>query len=187
MGMTDNIAPARVVAVARGRGHDFSKPLVEQVLLVAGLGIEGDAHQGATVKHRSRVAVDPTQPNLRQVHLIHAERFDELAERGFAVGPGQLGENITTRGVDLLALPRGAVLRIGAAAEIEITGLRTPCDQIDRFQQGLLAAVLDRGPNGELIRKSGIMAIVRNGGTVRSDDPISVELPPLPHHPLDRV
>jgi MOSC domain-containing protein YiiM len=176
----------KVVAVARGKGHDFSKPLVDEVLLVAGLGIEGDAHQGVTVKHRSRVAMDPTQPNLRQVHLIHAELFDELADRGFQVSPGDLGENITTRGVDLLGLPRGAVLRIGGAA-VEVTGLRNPCAQIDNFQKGLLAAVLDRGPNGELIRKSGVMAIVLAGGPVRADDRIEVELPPLPHFPLERV
>ncbi len=177
----------RVVAVARGKGHDFSKPLVDQVMLIAGAGVEGDAHQGVTVKHRSRVAIDPTQPNLRQVHLIHAELFDELAERGFRVSPGDLGENITTRGIDLLALPRGAVLRIGDAARIEVTGLRNPCAQIDNFQKGLLKAVLDHGPNGELIRKSGIMGIVLTGGLVRPDDAITIALPPLPHEPLDRV
>lgn len=185
--MSDDFACGRVIAVARGNGHDFSKPLVDEVLLVAGSGIAGDAHQGPTVKHRSRVAIDPTLPNLRQVHLIHAELFDQLAGRGFVVRPGELGENLTTRGIDLLRLPRGAVLRIGAAAELEITGLRNPCAQIDRFQQGLLAAVLDRGPNGELIRKAGIMAIVRTGGTVRPDDPIAIELPPPPHFRLERV
>lgn len=176
-----------VVAVARGRGHDFSKPVVDEVLLVAGTGVEGDAHQGVTVKHRSRVAADPNQPNLRQIHLIHAELFDELAGRGFRVEPGDLGENITTRGVDLLGLPRGALLRIGGVAVIEVTGLRNPCAQIDNFQQGLLKAVLDRGSNGELIRKSGIMGIVLSGGVVRPKDTIMVELPALPHIPLERV
>ena len=184
--MTQGCEPGIVIAVARGKGHDFSKPLVDELLLVAGTGVEDDAHQGVTVKHRSRVAADPTQPNLRQVHLIHAELFDELVERGFRVGPGDLGENIATRGIDLLGLPRGAVLRIGEAV-IEVTGLRNPCAQIDNFQPGLLKAVLDHGPNGELIRKSGVMAIVVAGGRVRPDDAIIVEPPPLPHLPLERV
>lgn len=175
-----------VVSVACNTRHRFSKLVVEAITLLEGLGVEGDAHAGVTVRHRSRVARNPAQPNLRQVHLIHAELFDELAARGFRVGPGQLGENITTRGIDLLALPRGAVLRIGEAA-LEVTGLRNPCAQIDNFQKGMLAAVLDRGPNGELVRKSGIMAIVLSGGTVRPDDGIRVELPALPHFPLERV
>ena len=135
----------------------------------------------------SRVAADPTQPNLRQVHLIHAELFAELAARGFAVSAGELGENITTEGIDLLALPRGTVLRIGGHAELEVTGLRNPCGQIERFQPGLLAAVVDRGPGGEVIRKAGIMAVVRTGGVVRCGDAIVVELPALPHVPLERV
>ena len=185
--MKDGGVTGTVVAVAHGKEHGFSKPLVDEVLLVAGTGVEGDAHQGVTVKHRSRVAADPTQPNLRQVHLMHVELFDELEARGFRVRPGDLGENITTRGVDLLRLPRGAVLRIGDAAKIEVTGLRNPCAQIDNFQEGLLKAVLDRGPNGELIRKSGIMGIVLSGGVVRPNDAIMVGLPALPHIPLERV
>jgi len=185
--MNEQGRPASVIAVACGKGHDFSKPLVDEALLVAGTGVEGDAHQGITVKHRSRVAVDPTQPNLRQIHLIHSELFDELEQSGFDVGAGQLGENIATRGIDLLSLPRGAVLRIGATAEIEVTGLRNPCAQIERFRPGLLAAVLDRAPNGELIRKTGAMAIVRAGGPVRAGDGILVELPALPHTALDVV
>jgi MOSC domain-containing protein YiiM len=139
------------------------------------------------VKHRSRVAVDPTQPNLRQVHLIQAELFDELAGRGFDIRPGDLGENVTTRGIDLLALPRGALLRLGGDAVVEVTGLRNPCAQIEAFRPGLLAAVLDRGPDGEVIRKAGIMGIVRASGDVRPGDGIAVTLPPPPHERLERV
>lgn len=178
---------AQVVAVARDAEHRFSKRPVASLTLVAGLGVDGDAHQGVTVKHRSRVAADPTQPNLRQVHLIHSELLDELEAKGFTVGPADLGENVTTAGVDLLALPRNTRLMIGSHAVLEVTGLRNPCAQIERFQPGLLAAVLDRGPEGELIRKAGIMTVVVSGGVVRPGDPIRVELPPLPHLPLERV
>lgn len=177
----------RVVAIARDREHRFSKQPAASVTILTGLGVDGDAHQGVTVKHRSRVAADPTQPNLRQVHLIHAELFDELAAKGFRVGPADLGENITTEGVNLLGLPRNTVLRIGSEVVLEVTGLRNPCAQIERFQPGLLAAVLDRGPNGELIRKAGIMTVVLNGGVVCPGDPIVVEPPPPPHLPLERV
>lgn len=177
----------RVVAVARSGAHSFSKTLASEVVLVAGEGVEGDAHRGETVKHRSRVARDPSQPNLRQIHLMHAELFAELSERGFAVAPGDLGENLTTAGIDLLALPVGARLSLGDSAVIEVTGLRNPCAQIEAFQKGLLAAVLDRGPQGEVIRKSGIMGIVVAGGVVRPGDAIEVVLPPPPHRPLERV
>nr|WP_196107591.1 MULTISPECIES: MOSC domain-containing protein [unclassified Ochrobactrum] len=176
-----------VVAVARDGEHRFSKQVVPEIRIIAGHGVEGDAHQGVTVKHRSRVRADPTQPNLRQVHLIHAELFDELAEKGFDVAPADLGENITTRGVDLLGLPQGALIRIGGEVVLEATGLRNPCAQIENFQAGLLDAVLDRTPDGELVRKSGIMTIVLAGGMVKADDAITIELPPLPHHKLERV
>ncbi|MGJ3629764.1 MOSC domain-containing protein [Sphingomonas sp. MMS24-JH45] len=178
---------AEVVAVARDATHRFSKHPADRIEIVAGVGVVADAHAGTTVKHRSRVAIDPTQPNLRQVHLIHRELFDELAAKGFAVGPADLGENVTTRGVDLLALPTGAVLRIGADAVLEVTGLRNPCAQIERFRPGLLAAVLDRGADGAVIRKAGVMAVVRCGGVIRAGDAIAVDLPPLPHRPLERV
>jgi MOSC domain-containing protein YiiM len=181
------MADAAVVAVAKAPGHGFSKQAADEIRIIAGLGVEGDAHQGVTVKHRSRVATDPTAPNLRQVHLIHAELFDELAAKGFAIAPAQLGENITTRGIDLLGLPRGTVLRVGTSVVLEVTGLRNPCGQIENFRPGLLAAVLGRGLQGEVIRKSGIMAIVLTGGTVRAGDPITAELPPPPHLPLTRV
>lgn len=176
-----------VAAVARDVEHRFSKALVPTITILAGLGVEGDAHQGTTVQHRSRVAADPTQPNLRQVHLIHTELFEELSKKGFRVEPGDMGENISTRGIDLLSLPRNTRLRVGRRVVLEVTGLRNPCAQIERFQSGLLAAVLDRGPNGELIRKAGIMTVVLEGGIVRPDDVIEVELPSLPHLPLERV
>ena len=177
----------RVVGVARDGEHRFSKQRVASIAILPGLGVEGDAHQGDTVRHRSRVAVDPAQPNLRQVHLIHAELFNELAAKGFVVRPADLGENITTEGVDLLGLPRNTVLSIGQRAVLEVTGLRNPCAQIERFQPGLLAAVIDRGPRGELIRKAGIMTVVLSGGVIRPGDPIGVALPPPPHLPLERV
>jgi hypothetical protein len=176
-----------VTGVSRSATHTFSKPNRESIRLLAGLGVEGDAHLGATVKHRSRLLLGRSQPNLRQVHLIHAELFDELAVQGFAVTAGDMGENVTTRGIDLLALPVGTRLHLGAEAVVEITGLRNPCAQLDRFQPGLMAAVLGRDAQGNLIRKSGIMGIVLTGGEVRPGDPIGVELPPAPHRSLDRV
>lgn len=179
-------ATARVVAVSRSGVHAFSKRQQPEIRLLAGLGVEGDAHAGVTVRHRSRVAADPTQPNLRQVHLIHAELLDALREAGFDVGHGQLGENITTTGIDLLALPTGTRLSIGEAV-IEITGLRNPCTQIEQFRAGLLSQVVHRDASGALVRKAGIMGIVLAGGTVRPGDAIATALPPLPHHPLDRV
>jgi hypothetical protein len=184
--MTDNLQ-RRVVNVGKSGVHEFSKAPCPEIRLFEGLGVEGDAHAGATVKHRSRVAKDPTQPNLRQAHLIHAELFDELAAAGFRVRPGDLGENITTRGLDLLALPRGALLHIGEGAVIEVTGLRNPCQQINKFQDGLMHAVLEKKPDGGLIRKTGIMGVVRAGGRVRVDDAIRVELPAGPHIALEPV
>jgi MOSC domain-containing protein YiiM len=176
-----------VTAVSRSATHTFSKPNQPCIRLLAGLGVEGDAHMGETVRHRSRVAADPTQPNLRQVHLIHAELHDELRAGGFDVGPGRMGENITTRGLDLLELPVGARLAIGDAAVVEVTGLRNPCAQLDGLQPGLMAAVLGRGAQGHPVRKSGIMAMVVAGGDVRAGDEIRVTLPPAPHRRLDRV
>lgn len=177
----------RVFAVAIDDAHRFSKRLVPAIEIITGQGVKGDAHAGTTVKHLSRVAVDPSQLNLRQVHLIHAELFDELKAKGFDVGAADLGENISTLGIDLLDLPRRALLRIGPDVALEVTGLRNPCAQIERFRPGLLAAVLDRGPNNELVRKAGIMTIVQAGGVVRPGDRITVALPPLPHLPLERV
>ena len=177
----------KVVAVSRSATHTFSKGLQSSILLVEGLGVEGDAHSGTTVKHRSRVARNPDQPNLRQVHLIHTELHEELRRSGFDVCSGIMGENITTQGIDLLALPTGTRLRIGDEAVIEITGLRNPCSQLDDLQSGLMQAVLGRDEQGKLIRKAGIMAIVTRGGTVKPDDPITIDLPTLPHHPLEAV
>jgi MOSC domain-containing protein YiiM len=176
-----------VAAVSKSLTHSFSKPNQESIKLIAGLGVEGDTHLGEKVQHRSRVAKDPNQPNLRQVHLIHAELHDELRERGFDVSAGQMGENITTRGIDLLGLPTGTRLYIGKAAIIEVTGLRNPCYQLDDFQKGLMKAVLDKDEQGNLIRKAGVMGIVLAGGEVYVNDGIRVELPPGPHEPLKPV
>jgi MOSC domain-containing protein YiiM len=177
-----------VVAVHRSSSHSFSKFTEDEgITLVEGLGVEGDAHAGRTVKHRSRLARDASAPNLRQVHLLHAELFDELMAAGFAVWPGELGENVTTRGIDLLALPTGTRLRLGDAACVELTGLRNPCVQIDRFQPGLTAAVLARNAQGELVRKAGVMAVVLQGGVVRTGDAIEVTLPQGPHRPMAPV
>jgi len=173
-----------VAAVSLRAGHHFSKTPSLGIRLLRGLGVAGDAHMGETVKHRSRVRRDPMQPNLRQVHLIHAELFDELRAKGFAVKPGELGENITTSGVDLLALPTGTRLHLGASAVVEITGLRNPCIQIDNFQKGLMAATLDKDADGNLVRKAGIMSIVIAEGDVRPGDAVGVELPATPHRPL---
>jgi len=177
----------QVLAVHRSADHSFSKFAEEAIVLQAGLGVRGDAHAGATVRHRSRVARDPSQANLRQVHLLHAELFDELMAADFAVWPGDLGENITTRGLDLLALPTGTRLHLGSGAVIELTGLRNPCSQLDRFQPGLMAAVLGRDAAGRLLRKAGVMAVVLTGGEVRAGAAIGVERPGRPHRPLEPV
>jgi MOSC domain-containing protein YiiM len=176
-----------VVAVSSSAGHTFSKGCQPEIRLLESLGVEDDAHAGVTVQHLSRVARDPSQPNLRQVHLLHAELFEELLARGFDVAAGQMGENVTTRGLDLLGLPTGARLRLGADALLEITGLRNPCAQLDGLQRGLLAAVLDRDEQGNLIRKAGVMAVVVRGGIVRAGDAIAVELPAGPRRALQPV
>jgi MOSC domain-containing protein YiiM len=176
-----------VVAVSCSAAHTLSKANQNSIRLVAGLGVEGDAHMGETVKHRSRVAVDPNQPNLRQVHLIHAELHDELRAAGFSLSAGQMGENITTRGIALLALPTGTRLHLGDAAVVEITGLRNPCAQLDHLQPGLMAAVLDRDEHGTLIRKAGVMGVVFMDGEVRPGDRIAAELPLPPRRPLEPV
>jgi MOSC domain-containing protein YiiM len=174
----------KVTFVSRSAAHTMAKSGQDSIELLAGLGVEGDAHAGETVKHRSRVARDPSQPNLRQVHLIHAELHEELRQKGFDVAAGQMGENITTTGIDLLGLPTGARLRIGPAAVVEITGLRNPCLQLEGIQPGLMKAVLDRDDEGELVRKAGVMGIVLTGGSVSPGDEITVELPPEPHRRL---
>ncbi|MCX5061526.1 MULTISPECIES: MOSC domain-containing protein [unclassified Streptomyces] len=176
-----------VSAVSSNGGYSFTKPNRQSITLLAGLGVEGDVHAGTTVKHRSRVARDPSQPNLRQVHLIHEELFEEVREAGFEVLAGQLGENVTTRGIDLLALPAGTLLRLGTEAVVEVTGLRNPCLQIDKFQHGLLKRVVGRDSDGTLQLKAGIMSVVVSGGTVRPGDPVKVELPDGPHRPLEIV
>jgi len=176
-----------VTAVSQSPGHTFSKQNQDGIVLLAGLGVEGDTHMGEKVQHRSRVAKDPNQPNLRQVHLIHAELHDELNANGFNVSAGQMGENITTRGVDLLGLPTGTRLHLGSTAIVEVTGLRNPCYQLDDFQTGLMKAVLDKDEQGNLLRKAGVMSVVLVGGEVHVGDMVHVELPPEPHQPLQPV
>jgi MOSC domain-containing protein YiiM len=179
--------PGCVIAVSQRGGHHFSKTPCLTIRLLEGLGVEGDGHAGATVKHRSRARYNPSAPNLRQVHLLHQELLDELAPRGFAIRPGQIGENILTSGIDLLGLPTGTVLVIGAAARVTVTGLRNPCVQLDRFMPGLMAATLGRDETGALVRKAGVMAIVAASGEVRPGDPIAVALPERPWTPLQPV
>jgi MOSC domain-containing protein YiiM len=176
-----------VRAVCRAGDHTFSKHPVDAVTLVEGLGVHGDAHAGATVRHRSRVLRDPTRPNLRQVHLIHAELHEELREAGHDVGPGAMGENITTWGIALLGLGTGTRLALGTEAIVVVTGLRNPCTQLDDYSPGLMRAVLDRDADGAVVRRAGIMAVVERSGVVRPGDGIGVEPPPSGHQPLKPV
>jgi MOSC domain-containing protein YiiM len=178
---------ARVTAVSRSATHTMSKGSEAAIRLLVGHGVEGDAHAGETVKHRSRVRRDPSQPNLRQVHLIHAELHDELRAAGLEVEPGQMGENVTTRGLDLLDLPAGTQLHLGDGAVVEITGLRNPCVQLDQIAEGLMAATLDRDEQGNLLRKAGVMSIVLAAGDVRPGDAVRVKIPSLPYRPLGPV
>jgi MOSC domain-containing protein YiiM len=176
-----------VVAVCLDADHRFSKPVRERIRLLTGLGVEGDTHLGVTVQHRSRVRKDPTQPNLRQVHLVHEELFAELRAEGFHLSPGAIGENITTRGIDLFALPQGTRLHIGRDAVIGVTGLRDPCRQMNDFQPGLMAAVIGKDEQGNVVRKAGIMGVVLAGGDIQAGDAIRVALPARPHRRLERV
>ena len=179
--------PAIVDALSSSATHTMCKSARDSLRLIAGRGVEGDAHQGVTEKHRSRVARDPSQPNLRQIHLIHGELHDELRALGFDLAPGQMGENVTTRGVYLLALPARSRLHLGPSAVVEVTGLRNPCAQLDAIAPGLMKATLARDLDGNLVRKAGVMGIVLAGGEVRVGDGIGVELPSEPYQPLEPV
>ncbi len=178
---------ARILSVSAAAGHVFSKPSLKQIRLLEGLGVEGDAHCGPKVKHRAHAARNPDKPNLRQVHLIQAELFAELKRLGFVVGPGDLGENITTTGIDLLSLPVDSELRLGPKAIVRLTGLRNPCRLLDEFQNGLKNALIKRGEGGEITRKAGVMGIVVQGGLVSVGDSIAVRTPAPPHHCLEPV
>ncbi|MBC7723942.1 MAG: MOSC domain-containing protein [Burkholderiaceae bacterium] len=169
-------APA-VVSVSRDDAHRFSKPTADTITLIAGFGVAGDAHAGATTQHRYLAAKEPSTPNLTQVHLIPVELFSDLGRRGFAVGSGELGENVTTRGLVLETLPLGTRLHLGETAIIELTGLRSPCSLINRFQRGLMKTMIDRDGAGQVVRRAGVMGIVLAGGELRASDPIRVELP----------
>lgn len=178
---------AIVKSVSKSSSHTFSKYKCETIELLKGLGVKGDAHMGEKVKHRSRVSKNPDQPNLRQVHLIHSELFEELKGKGFNVQEGEIGENITTKGIDLLSLPKDTVLTIGETAKVKITGLRNPCNQLESIKEGLMKAVLDKDEDGNLIRKSGVMGIVLEGGEVTIGNEITIDLPPKPFIKLERV
>ncbi len=173
-----------VLAVSSDDAHRFSKVVRPVVELVEGLGVRGDAHLGTTVQHLSRVRRDPSEPNLRQVHLVARELLDEARDAGFEVGPGELGENVLTEGLDLIRLPRGTRLRLGPDAVVRVTGLRNPCHQMDAFRPGLLKVAVRPGPHG---LRAGIMSVVEVGGEVRPGDGVVVELPDGPHVPLERV
>lgn len=176
-----------VIAVSVSSTHSFQKFEQKSIQLIAGIGIKGDTHAGKTVQHRSRVAKNPNQPNLRQVHLIHSELHTELNNSGFNISPGDMGENITTQGIDLLGLPKDTRLHIGNKAIVQITGLRNPCAQLNNFQSGLMAAVLDKDEKGNIVRKAGVMSIVIADGIVKTGDNIRIELPPQPHQKLEKV
>ncbi len=176
-----------VVSVSRDVRHRFGKPAVESILLVEGFGVEGDAHAGATVQHRYLVARDPTAANLTQVHLIPAELFAELTTLGHRVAPGELGENVTTLGIDLIHLPLGARLHLGTDAVVQITGLRSPCSEINGYQKGLMKKLIDTDAAGQVVRRAGVMGIVVHGGTVTPGDEIRVELPAGDQLPLGVV
>ncbi len=191
MTVSSPITPAdvvgSVVAVHRSNEHTFSKQSHQSITLLPGLGVDGDAHSGPRVKHRSRVKKNPDQPNLRQVHLAASELFAEVGEQGFSVEPGQLGENITTAGLDLIRLPVGSTLRVGEDALISLTGLRNPCVQIDAFQDGLQGAMLGRDDDGTLLRKTGVMSVVVRGGVVSPGDTIEVRFPPGPPVRMEKI
>jgi len=176
-----------VAAVHSNAGHVFSKSSRDEIRLLAGLGVEGDAHCGATMQHLGRLPRQASWPNLRQVHLLHGELLDDLAAQGFGVQPGAIGENITTRDIDLLSLPTRTMLRVGEIAVIEMTGLRNPCQQLNGLHAGLMGATLDRDATGELVRLAGVMGVVTVGGVVRPGDAIGVDLPMAPHEPLRPV
>lgn len=176
-------APA-VIAVASDSGHNFSKPLRPVINLIAGFGVEGDAHAGKTVQHLWDKKKTPYAPNLRQVHLVHEEIFAQLAEDGFTVTPGDIGENIVTRGIDLLNLPLATQLEFQSGAVVELTGLRDPCSKLNKVQDGLIHKFVYKSEEGKRAVKSGVMSIVLTGGEIRPHDSITVKLPEGPHEPL---
>lgn len=176
-----------VVGVSRDSEHRFSKAAVDSIRVIEGFGVEGDAHAGKTIQHLHPMRLDPTRPNLRQVHLIQFELYDELRDLGYDVSPGQLGENVTTRGVDLLALPQRTRLQVGPDAVLEVTGLRSPCHQINDFRPSLLKQVIHTEEDGTVVRRTGVMSIVLTGGPIRPDDTITVVLPDGDHTPLEVV
>jgi len=175
-----------VLEVSCSAKHEFSKQRTSAIRIAAGHGVVGDAHAGELIQHRSRMEIDPDQPNLRQVHLMPVELLEELDRKGFEVDPGDLGENITTRGIDLVSLGRDTILRIGGETVLCVTGLRNPCVQIEKFAPGLLNELAVKS-DGKVRRKAGIMCVALSGGTVRPGDEVSVYHPEGPYIPLERV
>lgn len=215
-----------VLAVSSSSEHTFSKSNQAVITLIVGHGVQGDCHAGKTVQHRSRLKIQPPPPNLRQVHLIQSEIFEEVRQNELrddvsrrhdptkvasflssffshdsnpgagssepsssgssshpSLLPGQLGENVTTQGIDLLGLSEGTVLRFvddgddteekkqdvaTSVAGIRITGLRNPCPQIEKFRDGLQDRFIVRDEQRKIVgRKAGVMGVVENGGEVK--------------------
>lgn len=175
----------RILSVSARSGHHFSKTPQRSIRLLAGLGVEGDGHMGERIKHRSRARYNPALPNLRQVHLIDSGYIALMAAKGYAVAPGDIGENLLVAGIDLISMPQDTLLHLGGdGAVVRITGLRNPCIQMDRFMPGLMAASLDRDADGGLIRLTGVMGVVEGGGAVVPGDVVRVEMPEGEHLPL---
>ena len=176
-----------VVAVSLNPKHTFSKLPQLSIHLLAGLGVEGDAHCGSTVRHRYLVRRNPAAPNRTQVHLLEAEFLEALATDAPnfpAFHPGDFGENILTRSIRLISLPLGTRLHLGPTAIVELTGLRSPCKQMNTLRPGLMKASFVPGTRRH---RAGVMAVVLEAGTLSAADTIHVELPPEPHIALRPV
>jgi MOSC domain-containing protein YiiM len=184
MNVIEPTIEGKVVAVCAAPKHRFSKTPCLSIALVAGLGVEGDAHFGSLVRHRYLARRNPRAPNIRQVHLIPVELFDELQAVGYDVAPGDLGENIVTAGLDLESLPLDTELRICSAA-VRLTGLRTPCVLIDRFSAGLKTRLVADGPGPPF--RAGVMGVVTVGGVVLPGDRIRTVFPAAPRLELPSI
>ena len=185
--MTRVRLPGTVLSVSRDDKHRFSKPTVSSIRLVAGFGVEGDSHAGATVQHLYEKKRNPSAPNLCQVHFMAAELFDDLVPTGYTVAPGELGENVTTEGINLMSLPLGTQLHLGAQAVVSVTGMRSPCSLINGYQKGLMKQLIKTDAAGTVHRRGGIMGVVVRGGVVNPGDCIRVELPAGEQLPLGVV
>ncbi|SRR6266446_5986019 len=165
----------RVIAVCCNPEPDLPKPVVDAVHLIENWGVEGDYHAGSLVRHRYLAKKDPTRPNMRQVLLMDAAVFAELAQNDIHIGPGMMGENITIEGMAMMQLAVGTRLAIGSAI-VEVTERRSPCYQLNGIDPRLLKAVA-RKQDGQAIFKAGIMAQILQGGWVRAGDLVKVLSP----------